>query len=92
MTTDSFDSSGSRPAKRRGRAAPPILLAGVAGACVMGVGVGLWARPTTSERGMRAVAPEPAFKAPAPPHRLQIVVDDHLTIRTPIEVMSGAPP
>ncbi|HEX5262706.1 MAG TPA: hypothetical protein VFW13_04225, partial [Phenylobacterium sp.] len=41
---------------------------------------------------MRAVAPEPAFKAPAPPHRLQIVVDDHLTIRTPIEVMSGAPP
>ena len=92
MTADSFENSGSRPAKRRRRSARSVLLAGVASACVMGVGVGMWARPTTSERGMHAAAPGQAFTAPTPPHRLQIVVDDHLTIRTPIEVLSVAPP
>jgi hypothetical protein len=65
-----------------------VLFLGVAGACAMGVGLGLWARPAMTER--RASAPPPADLAKAPPveHRLQILVDDQaVPVRPPLEVM-----
>ena len=76
MTQDSFDNSGSPPARRRGRAGRNILMAGVAGACLLGAGVGFWARPTESERPVASRTPEVAPSTPVIPHRLQIVVDE----------------
>lgn len=72
----------------RGLAARHILFAGVAGACVLGVGLGLWARPAMSER--QAAAAQPA-DAPKPPSRqLEIVVDDRpAPIGAPLDVLPG---
>ena len=78
----------ARP-KRPGLAARHILLAGVAGACVLGVGLGLWARPAMSERQAAAVRPADLLKAPPPATRqLEIVVDDRpAPIGAPIDVL-----
>ncbi|MDB5452419.1 MAG: hypothetical protein JWO33_997, partial [Caulobacteraceae bacterium] len=62
------------------------MLTGVAGACVLGVAAGLWARPMDTERrGVMIARP-----AAAPPQRqLQIVVDDTpAPIGDPMEVLS----
>lgn len=83
-------------APRRGRV---ILFAGVAGACALGVGAGLWARPALHERQAAAATPPDAV-APAPPTRrmLEIVVNDRPlpppTPAAPIAVLpqSAAPP
>lgn len=74
------------PRRPSGRA---ILLAGVAGACAMGVGLGLWARPGLHERQMaQAAHVEAPAVAPAAGHRLEIVVSDRpRTIGAPIEVL-----
>jgi hypothetical protein len=62
--------------RRRGPGARAILFAGVAGACALGVGLGLWARPGANERRIVAnVAPVAAPPAD-PDRRLRIVVDD----------------
>jgi hypothetical protein len=63
--------------RRAGRGARSMLFAGVAGACVLGVGLGLWARPAMNERRVAAAAPEPVAP-PADPaaRKLRIVVDD----------------
>ncbi len=71
-----------------------LLLAGVAAACVLGVGLGLWARPAMNERRM-ALAPRAApSPAPAANRSIRIVVDDRpAPLGTPIEVLptAGAP-
>src|SRR5439155_4202290 len=80
-------------ARRRGLAARHILFAGVAGACVLGVGLGLWARPAMSERQAAAAKPADAPKAspPAVARHLEIVVDDRpAPIGKPIDVLPGA--
>jgi hypothetical protein len=65
-----------------------LMLAGVAGACVMGVGLGLWARPAAEERRLpNPGAPMQAVR----PTSLQIVVDDRpAPIGAPLEVMPSA--
>ena len=65
-----------------------LLFAGVAAATVMGVSLGLWARPAMSERQQTApaptLAPEPALGA----RSLQIVIDDTpAPLGAPIEVL-----
>jgi uncharacterized protein YecT (DUF1311 family) len=82
--------------KRPGLAARHILFAGVAGACVLGVGLGLWARPAMSERQAAAVRPADAPKPQptAAARQLEIVVDDRpAPIGAPIDVLpaSSAP-
>ena len=55
-----------------------ILFAGVAGACALGVGAGLWARPAMHERQAARVAYTASTPAaPAAAHQLEIVVDSH---------------
>jgi len=69
-----------------------LLLAGVAGACALGVGLGLWARPAIGERGETpkvAAAPEPP---PPGERKLQIVFDENpAPIGKPLEVMAPHP-
>jgi hypothetical protein len=65
-----------------------VLFAGVAGACVLGVSLGLWARPRLHEGPMA----QPSLDRPpaAVAHRLEIVVSDHLRAArgaAPIEVL-----
>ena len=68
-----------------------LLLAGVAVACLLGAGLGLWARPALSERGEPvAAAPERALPGD---RRLQIVFDDTpAPVGQPLEVLTGPPP
>ncbi|HZZ33371.1 MAG TPA: hypothetical protein VFE10_15415 [Phenylobacterium sp.] len=68
------------PRVRRPRlGARRILFAGVAGACVLGVGLGLWARPAMNERRVATAAPEPdALSADPAARQLRIVLDDRL--------------
>jgi hypothetical protein len=79
------------PKRPSGRA---VLFAGVAAAGVLGVSLGLWARPQLHE-GPMAQASEP--KAAAAARRLEIVVSDHprAAAAAPIEVLppgaAGAP-
>lgn len=64
--------------RRRGLGPRHVLFAGVAGACVLGVGLGLWARPGQAERRMAVAAPEAdAPNADPASHKLRIVLDDH---------------
>ncbi|HEY0435896.1 MAG TPA: hypothetical protein VGC92_04605, partial [Phenylobacterium sp.] len=66
-----------------------MLFCGVAAACALGVGAGLWARPALHERQAAAVAaPEPVEAPPATTRKLQIVVDDRpLPTGAPIQVL-----
>ena len=66
-----------------------MLVAGVAAAGLMGVGLGLWARPAMSERQV-AIAALPKID-PAGPRSLQIVLDDApAPLGSPIEVLPAA--
>jgi hypothetical protein len=80
------------PAKRPGLAARQVLLAGVAAACLLGVGLGLWARPAMSERQASIAAPAAAAPKAAPAaRRLAIVVDDRpAPLGAPIDVLPTA--
>lgn len=65
---------------------PGLLLAGVAAAALMGVGLGLWARPAMSERRLSVAS----FEAPVtgPARMLQIVVGEApAALGAPIEVL-----
>ncbi len=79
-------------AKRARPATRYILFAGVAGASVLGVGLGLWARPALSERQARAdVSTVETPKPVAANRKLQIVVDDHpATVGPPIDVLPAS--
>jgi hypothetical protein len=81
-----FAIAQAEPRRPSGRA---ILFAGVAGACVLGVGMGLWARPGLHERLAAQGAQQAAtVSAPAAARRLEIVVDDHPRgVGTPIDVL-----
>ncbi|MBS0361686.1 MAG: hypothetical protein JSR98_09920, partial [Proteobacteria bacterium] len=71
-----------------------ILFAGVAGACVLGVGLGLWARPGMAERRVAVVAPEPPpTPDPAVAQTMKIVVNDGpaAQVGAPIETLRPAP-
>jgi hypothetical protein len=93
MTTDPLDQFQivmplREPRARRGGRF--VLFAGVAGACVLGVGAGLWARPAMNERQMAAAPKTPAPVA-RPARALQIVVDDRPTpVGAPIQVLPAA--
>ncbi|WP_334160904.1 hypothetical protein [Phenylobacterium sp.] len=64
-----------------------VLLAGVVGACALGVGAGLWARPAADERRATPAQARPAVAA-KPAGRLEIVLDDSpAPIGAPIEVL-----
>ena len=83
-----LDNDESPPSPRRSNRF--MLVAGLAGACALGVGAGLWARPADIERDPTLAAAKP----PEPPKRtgrLQIVLDDSpAPIGQPIEVLPGA--
>jgi hypothetical protein len=78
---------------RQGPGPRHILFAGVAGACALGVGLGLWARPAIGER-QAAVAPIDASKPAAaqPARKLRIVIDDRpAPVGAPIDVLPPPP-
>lgn len=76
-------------AARPGLATRHMLFVGVAAACVLGVGLGIWARPAMSERQVSVAAPA-EVKPVARAHQLAIVVDDRpAPLGAPIEVLSG---
>lgn len=83
MAQDQFEIVA--PAKPPGHGR--IVVAGVAGACALGVGLGLWARPAPPESPKVAMvkpAAAPGAKAPS----LQIVIDDTpAPIGRPLEVL-----
>jgi uncharacterized protein YecT (DUF1311 family) len=70
------------------------LIAGVVGACVLGAGLGLWARPSDLERpGSPRPAPAPAVTPASADRRIPIVVDDSpAPIGKPMDVLSASPP
>jgi len=79
----------SRPAASVSRA---LLLGGVATACVLGAGVGLWARPSDVERPGAPKIPPAAAPAPAD-RRLAIVVDDSpAPVGKPLDVLAHPQP
>lgn len=54
----------------------PLMMAGVAGACVLGAGLGLWARPTSLENGATSARLTSAAPArPPAPQQIEIRVD-----------------
>lgn len=70
-----------------------FMAAGVAGACVLGVGLGLWARPSSVERGEAPAPAKPEVEAALSDRRLQIVLDDTpAPIGQPLEVMPADTP
>jgi chemotaxis protein histidine kinase CheA len=60
----------------RGRATRQLLFAGVAGACVLGLGLGLWARPGEAERRLSLTAAHGPTAPGQPKPTLQIVLGD----------------
>ena len=67
---------------------PGLLLAGVAAAALMGVGLGLWARPAMNERRMSIAAFEAPMSGPA--RMLQIVVGEAPAPGAPIDVLPAS--
>ncbi|MDB5417011.1 MAG: hypothetical protein JWP50_430, partial [Phenylobacterium sp.] len=53
----------------------PLLFAGVAGACLLGAGLGLWARPSDLERELTAGHHLRPPTPPAAPRQIEIRVD-----------------
>jgi hypothetical protein len=94
MTTDPSDQIQivmPRREPRGRRSGRFILFAGVAGACVLGVGAGLWARPAMNERPGSAAVPQAEGPAPPAARTLQIVVDDRPPpVAAPIQVLPKA--
>ena len=84
MAQDESDQTIEPPAT----AGRVLLFAGVAGACLLGVGAGLWARPHMNERqGMRPPAKVAMVSSPKK-RTLQFVVDDRpAPLGDPIEVL-----
>ncbi|WP_309088517.1 hypothetical protein [Phenylobacterium sp.] len=90
MAHDQFDIEGQTAPRRGGGR---FIVAGVVGACALGVGLGLWARPSSTERGDAPVPPKPEAEAKLSDRRLQIVLDDSpAPIGQPLEVMPADTP
>jgi len=81
-------------APRGGLRGRHILFAGVAGACLLGAGLGLWARPAMSERQAAAsLAAATAPSAAAARRTLQIVVGERpAPAGAPIDVLPASTP
>ena len=74
------------PRRRGGRG---VLFAGVAGACLLGVGAGLWARPGMNDRNLALAAPVAPVSGPA--RTLQVVVDDRpAPLGAPMQVLPAS--
>ena len=88
------ESAESRPRlARRSGPGKAALFAGVAGACVLGAGLGLWARPNELERPGAPKAPPPTVTAVSTTRRIPIVVDDSpAPIGKPMDVLAASPP
>lgn len=86
---ESDDIPRARPAAGRYR-----LIAGVVGACALGAGLGLWARPSDLERpGSPKPPPAPVVTPASADRRIPIVVDDSpAPIGKPLDVLSASPP
>jgi uncharacterized protein YecT (DUF1311 family) len=70
----------------------PLLFGGIAAACLLGAGLGLWARPGAHERP-GAPPVQPTVPAARPDRRLAIVVDDApAPVGKPLEVLAPARP
>ncbi|THD77475.1 MAG: hypothetical protein E7812_16250 [Phenylobacterium sp.] len=69
-----------------------LLFGGIAGACLMGAGLGLWARPAAGEHpGPSKPLPVVAEAPPPAGRRLQVVVDDNpAPIGKPLDVLPAA--
>src|SRR5688572_19030096 len=70
------DDSEIEPRAARARSGGRLVIAGVVGACALGMGLGLWARPAAHERQF---APPPKVQAEPEPEvarGLEIVIDD----------------
>ena len=82
--TDDFAEPTSGDARR-------MVIAGVVGACALGIGLGLWARPAPHERRVGpAVAPMAAAREPG--RRLQIVLDETpAPLGAPLDVLTAEP-
>src|SRR6266481_4476846 len=90
--SDDLDAFMPPRAKRPGLAARHVLFAGVATACLLGVSLGLWARPAMSERQAAAARPVQEPEAPSATRKLEIVVDDRpAPVGAPIEVLPAGP-
>jgi hypothetical protein len=99
MSFDHRQDSAAEPlVSRPHRVSPPLMLAGVAGACLLGAGLGLWARPSTVERDIGS-GQRPAAEIPAsPPRQIEIRVDHPpaplapgVTAAAPARVVPRAP-
>jgi hypothetical protein len=88
-SSDDFPQTVPVRSRRGGKA---LLMLGVAGACALGVGAGLWARPAPEDQNPSLKpAPEPP-QAALPTRTLQIIVDDTpAPFGPPIEVLPGTP-
>lgn len=87
MTSENLEDFKLAGRRKGGR---HVLFAGVAGACVLGAGLGLWARPSMTERQASAVR---LIAAPVTPvlRKLQVVVETSpAPLGAPIEVLSKA--
>src|SRR5215212_744708 len=73
MAQDQFEDGSEQTARPGGGR---IVTAGVVGACILGAGLGFWARPETHEQMMGGTQPAPIETPDPPGRRLQIVVDD----------------
>ncbi|WP_411288095.1 lysozyme inhibitor LprI family protein [Phenylobacterium sp.] len=82
--TDDFAEAPSGGARR-------MVIAGVVGACALGMGLGLWARPAPHERRIGPVA-APMAAAREPGQRLQIILDDTpAPLGVPLDVLTAEP-
>jgi hypothetical protein len=87
MAHDQFEDQEQTAGHQTARSPGRLVIAGVIGACALGVGLGLWARPATEERFETTPEPEAEAKVSAE-RRLQIVVDDTpAPLGPPLEVM-----
>ena len=87
MTRDLFEKPDPAPPEPAGPSR--MMWAGVAAACVLGVGLGFWARPAEP---VETVSPAPHSKSNLPRPVLQIVVDNTpAPIGRPLEVLSTEP-
>ncbi|HEY8573703.1 lysozyme inhibitor LprI family protein [Phenylobacterium sp.] len=75
MANETSNEGGGEARARSSSAPRQVLLAGIAGACLLGAGAGLWARPADEDQQKPPVAAK-AAPAPQPRGKLEIVLSD----------------
>ena len=86
MAQEQFEDEGPEPSRHGGGR---VVAAGVVGACILGVSLGLWARPVDHEQMLGGPQPVQAESPEPPGQRLQIVIDDAppAPLGAPLEVL-----